>query len=310
MKARRSLQNQTDNPELASHFNTISNTMLQQYKKHGETTKCIVVIQDQIEKYYHSRLINHTEIQRIVEEYFNKYANTELQHIVCRIVENEDIKVSLHLTGAGLKIPVHSHPGSLNSLLVVKGALSIKQYCLIDTKLSAKDAVLKRNTCSVGLQKQYNTHALEATTPFNVFFTIRCKVTNRSINYLIKKKLSTLFTLGFFLLASPASYTLPETINRPVYEIKHDREVLFYANKLRKNNEEDQYNAATIYQKYANQNNPEAQYWLGYMYLQGIGITEDDDEALKWIAASAEQEYAPATKLLNYILTAEVALDC
>ena len=60
----------------------------------------------------------------------------------------------------------------------------------------------------------------------------------------------------------------------------------------------------------ARKGNAEAQYWLGVMALDGSGITEDYDEALHWIAISANQEYPPAQKLLRYLLATDDTSDC
>lgn len=46
------------------------------------------------------------------------------------------------------------------------------------------------------------------------------------------------------------------------------------------------------------------------MYLDGSGITEDSDEALRWVAMSSDQNYPPAEKLLNHLLTREEIPDC
>ena len=72
----------------------------------------------------------------------------------------------------------------------------------------------------------------------------------------------------------------------------------------------DLYSAAQLYKQEANKGNAEAQYWLGIMYLEGSGITEDSDEALRWIAMSSDQNYQPAQKVLHYLLTMEEIPDC
>ena len=44
----------------------------------------------------------------------------------------------------------------------------------------------------------------------------------------------------------------------------------------------------------AEQGNASAQYHLGGAYLQGLGVPQDDAEAMKWCRKAAEQGYAPA----------------
>ena len=43
------------------------------------------------------------------------------------------------------------------------------------------------------------------------------------------------------------------------------------------------------FKKFANQDNPVAQYNLGYMHLRGQGVPQDHTEAAKWFRLSAEQ---------------------
>jgi len=84
------------------------------------------------------------------------------------------------------------------------------------------------------------------------------------------------------------------------------------ANKIRmaSNDDEQHLKAFELYLKAAKKNNAEAQYWLSIMYLKGMGITDDDDKALHWVSASADQNYKPAQDLLHHLLTYDEALDC
>ena len=54
--------------------------------------------------------------------------------------------------------------------------------------------------------------------------------------------------------------------------------------------------AANRFRELADQGNAEAQYALGYRYDAGIGVLEDDVEALRLISLSAAQGYAPAQR--------------
>lgn len=47
--------------------------------------------------------------------------------------------------------------------------------------------------------------------------------------------------------------------------------------------------------------NAEAQYALGYMYLNGLGTPADQQEALRWITVSAKSGYPPAQQALQVI---------
>ena len=44
----------------------------------------------------------------------------------------------------------------------------------------------------------------------------------------------------------------------------------------------------------ANQGNVLAQYRIGYMYANGIGVPKNEEEALKWYRLAADQGYASA----------------
>ena len=67
--------------------------------------------------------------------------------------------------------------------------------------------------------------------------------------------------------------------------------------------------AARLFRELADQENAEAQYALGYRYDAGIGVLEDDAEALRLISLSAAQGYAPAQRsiALRYATGGQVA---
>jgi TPR repeat protein len=48
-------------------------------------------------------------------------------------------------------------------------------------------------------------------------------------------------------------------------------------------------------------NNPEAQYAIGYLYYYGYGVTQDLEVGLFWIERAAKQGYQPATTALKMI---------
>jgi len=52
---------------------------------------------------------------------------------------------------------------------------------------------------------------------------------------------------------------------------------------------EDRRRAASLMEKAAALNNPEAQYQLGLLYNKGNGVNRDEEAALKWFTAAAEQ---------------------
>lgn len=54
------------------------------------------------------------------------------------------------------------------------------------------------------------------------------------------------------------------------------------------------------YEKAANQGNAAAQYNLGYCYVHGQGVKQDNEEAMKWFKSAAEQGQAEAQNLIGY----------
>lgn len=302
------------NGGLPGIFTELSNKMLRHYHQYGESDRCINVIQNEI-SFYHKKLVKHHLIKTALYSHQLR-GNKTSQHSVYRIVESNYLKVALHVAGEGLKIPLHSHPDSLSSLLVLKGSLAVKQYSFSGMKLAIQEHSLTAGSCSAGLQKKFNTHKLQATASVNAFLSIRCKVPKSTKKQFCKKKL---LAMGVGLLTSYGAYALPQftksSIKLPNQSMLdtntgNTKGIVRYAHSLRKKGEEHQYDAARLYHLAANRKDPEAQYWLGYMNLTGMGITEDDDEALKWIAAAADQGYAPANALLNHILTTSGEDDC
>ena len=57
--------------------------------------------------------------------------------------------------------------------------------------------------------------------------------------------------------------------------------------------------AVAFYQKAADQNLPEAQYTMGYMYAHGEGLPEDDAKAILWFRKAAEQGMPEAQQMMG-----------
>lgn len=316
MNTREKARNYTHNKKLKEDFEQLATNMLTIYSRFGENTECMKCIQEEIKHFYQSKLKQHDGIKEIIHSHLISGSKVDAQKAY-KIVDNNKFKVALHITRKGIKFPIHSHPRSLNSLLVIRGTVKVNQYGWADLIPKSKECSLNAGICSVGLQKNYNVHTLETEAPFNVFVSIRCKVLRQKI---LQYKLPKLFALGLGLLASFSSYAAQQvsvisllstsTQSNMHQQVESNMELVSRANSLRVKNEEAQYDAAQLYKVAANKNNPEAQYWLGYMYLMGMGITEDNDEALNWIAASARQSYPPAENLLNRLLDTESEYDC
>ena len=115
------------------------------------------------------------------------------------------------------------------------------------------------------------------------------------------------------LLSSTFSPNLLATDKEDFIKISRSKPTLVQqqlelANQLRAG--KDYYEAAQLYKNAALQGNAEAQYWLGVMCFDGLGITDDRDDAMHWLALSADQNYPPAKKLLHHILNTDDTSDC
>jgi TPR repeat protein len=65
--------------------------------------------------------------------------------------------------------------------------------------------------------------------------------------------------------------------------------------------EQDYDRALRLYRLASTFGHPAAQYGLGVMTLQGLGIKAKPDQGLKWLVASARKRYAPAEAMLGEI---------
>lgn len=68
--------------------------------------------------------------------------------------------------------------------------------------------------------------------------------------------------------------------------------------------------AAEWYMKAAQQNNPKAQFGLGYCYFLGAGIKPNMDEALVWFRRAAEQGNALANSYLGFLYMRGIGMQC
>jgi hypothetical protein len=72
----------------------------------------------------------------------------------------------------------------------------------------------------------------------------------------------------------------------------------------------DLYMASIWYRRAAEGGCAEAQYQIGVMLLDGVGMTEDSTEGLEWIFMASQADHVRATRVFNYLMENPVALDC
>lgn len=60
----------------------------------------------------------------------------------------------------------------------------------------------------------------------------------------------------------------------------------------------------------AKNGHPEAQYHVGVMLLDGIGVTQDEFEAIEWLFKSSQAGHIKATEIFTYIMENPEPLEC
>ncbi len=289
--------------------------VLKQYKKLGETKAAIVKIQKEV-----NRLVkNKYKIASVLPNYIQllKEVETTREHKIIRLADDKYFKAAIHIIPSHFEIPAHLHIGQISAVNIQQGALQIGQSTLNDNEKNYQCTLQEQQTC-VGLPRLRNMHHIQTTTDACIFISFR----------LSKKKPLSMVNKLRTIIASMAIMVLPDILHAfPVAAVKNQIIASYQfaantyeqsnsnvrkANKLRTSEgaKENLYIAAQIYKQEAKKGNAEAQYWLGIMYLEGLGITDDSDEALHWIALSSDQEYPPAKKALHKILTTEYVSDC
>lgn len=306
--------------QLAQSLARLSEQVDACYKLHGETETSIRIIEDIVSRFCKRQLGDHVLKRELTAALYS--SGNDKEHGICRLIFSKRLKVSIHIAPSETTFPQHKHPNAINILIPLAGSLSVTQYNGRKSKTTQLEA--KRH-CSVGLKQRYNQHSLRVTSPLSIFISVRFSP-SKSLFQQLQTKL--IYGLGFLLLpvyanASFATVMSDSNCVELAALVSEDHAamqgqsadsdlIVRRAHQIRSESNEYEalYTAAALYKKAALKDHPEAQYWLGYMLLKGIGITEDSDKALHWIAASSDQEYLPAQKLLDYILTHEPALEC
>ena len=287
--------------------------ILKLYQYSGESTFTITNSEKII-----SRLVkSQYRLESILPHYLHVLDNSERarEHRIIRFVANSNFRISAHIIPSEFEIPTHLHPSKMSFTYLLKGKLEIKQL-----SLTSSDAPyycqLNDNKMCAGLIKLRNIHRIRSMHQPCVFLSIRITapqkiLANKKVRYFTRSVLAStlLYILPIFTLLHSASANDRNQINTATTvqnAVTHNQ--LLLANQLRKR--QDFYEAVQLYKKVSKQGNAEAQYWLGVMYFDGSGITDDRDEAMHWIGLSSDQNYPPAQKLLQYLLNTEEVLDC
>lgn len=294
---------------LSRHDLLAKKAILSQYKRLGESEIVIKHVEQEIQHLVKKKY----NIEAICPNYLQRLEQVELsrEHQIVRLQQHRNFKVALHIVPSNFEVPSHTHPNAINLVHVLQGSLHIKQYSLLAQEEIFSSTLKKEQACA-GLLKLRNIHHLQSLEKPSIFLSFR--LSNRdSASF---GKLLTL--LASFLIFLSPNFLAPQLVAQEKYDnyfedyqtISNRKVVL--ANKLRRGEgiKRDLYEAAQLYKEESSKGNAEAQYWLGVMYFDGLGITENTDEALRWIAMSSDQNFPKAQKLLNHILFTDDISDC
>ena len=287
---------------------------LYQYYKLGETFEAIKVLES-----LSSKLIFDNQLLPLLMQLHA----TDNEHSVIRLIDEPLIKISIHSITPHYQISRHAHPDFFSITYLHKGAIKIKQQSLGPAKENFERLLKPQQSCA-GLLNLRNIHTISALKQRSVFVSIRIAKSQLSFNrlkhfyYTSRHQYQYSLLSGFvILLSSTFSPNLLATDKEDLIKISRSeptliRQQLVLANQLRtgKGRKKDFYEAAQLYKNIAQQGNAEAQYWLGVMCFDGLGITDDRDDAIHWLALSADQNYPPAKELLNHLLNTDDISDC
>jgi hypothetical protein len=285
--------------------------VLQIYAHKGESHDSIDTI---------SQFSNHVCSQQNVITRLNSYDELPCyQHRCIKLIDDNNIKLALHLMPKGVKMPMHSHPEKFSIIYVVSGKLAIdnrSRFDLFSLKSSSLTKIVNTGNSSVGLPILNNLHHIHAVSDTTVFLSLRMTATKKSsstyskkaINSIVSTLLVSTLTSGVEVFAN-GNDSLRDQIQTTV---QHTKQMTHKSVALLResDNYDDRCNATSWYHKSALQGNAESQYWLGIMFLDGSGITEDEDEALRWVSLAAKQGHKDAEKLLNHLLERIPEIEC
>lgn len=312
--------------------------VIKSYQKLGETSDSIDKISHLLGQFYQDfkqSILYKTSASQV----FQAVESGDYQRF--NLINDELIKLSLHVMPEGTQIPMHAHPGMFSATLVEQGVLQIKHDSwgrMAPLKGAARVSFLGENEVSVGLPIKNNLHQIRAQSSTVVFYSLRIKLKPQQNRLSLKKKFVLPgFIMGLvlpFISMSGTSSVLAFNQNSQkngqkdyaqlvlasekalIYQEAnlhhHDQPSMKDLAEKKRNSGQygQQVEAVQYYQKAALEGDAECQYWLGVMFLDGSGITEDDDAALEWISKAADQNYQPAEKLLAHLLATDFDMDC
>ena len=288
---------------------------LYQYHKLGETFEGIKALED----LYCKLIVNNQLLKLVLQSH--TAGNT---YSLIRLVDEPLIKISIHSIPPHYQINSHPHPGFFSLTYLLKGAIKVKQESLVLFD-EIFECLLKPQQSCAGLLNLRNIHTISALKQRSVFVSIRIAKSQLSFtrlkhyyySYWNRYRNGLLSGLVIMLSSTFSPSLLASDKEDFIKKVSHPepalvKQQLVLANQLRtgKGRRKDYYEAVQLYKNIAQQGNAEAQYWLGVLCFDGLGITDDRDDAIHWLALSADQNYPPAKELLHHLLNTDDISDC
>ena len=311
-------QNISGLPEIPFNLlQKIRTKILQVYAATGEMQQSIDTIK------LHTEKLSNQIIKSVQSAGISTFLNSSKQHQKFILVDDDKIKLALHIMPKGAEIPLHAHPGLFSMIFVSRGLLKVTYQSRFSRQKLSENNVIEltgRGETSLGLPELNNLHQISALSDQTTFFSLRVSKSEKnkqrfamSIPKLLMS--SMLISFAAYTVSKPTTVHALELNKTAMAKYSNDgitsRINRFNVEQFRNSElEEDQYSAAVWYKTRAERGDAEAQYWLGVMYLDGNGFTEDANLALKWVGAASDQGFKPAVKVLKYMLESNEALGC
>ena len=161
---------------LEQAFKTFSKKAQTIYKQHAESQQNLELLQDAAQHFYHQH-IESKKLQHNLQPLIERVKNKGCRYVF-RIIQSEQFKVTLHLVPSGTSFPPHSHPNTLNMIIVDTGELQLQQFSTANYNSARSFNVLSAKQCCVGLKYYKNCHQFYSSEPVTLFFSICLQVEN------------------------------------------------------------------------------------------------------------------------------------
>ena len=296
------------------------------YQRSGETNKTIRLF-NKLASEYHSYLSKNDTYKQLMDG-LHKLGKISLPYSCC-LLKTPKYSFSVHKLAKGMMIPRHAHPQKFSLLIVQTGRVCVMQSNRGESVESTYNQSLSKKylyegDTSSGLLIENNLHEIKVLSKSAILLSIRIQyceqeATASFLNRFISVAHAPLFCAIFPLFASHQTVDAGE-LNRYIDDRSgsHLHHVegggLITAERVSIYRQSKDYNrqveAVEWYLQSAKNGNANSQYWLGVMYLDGSGITEDDDEALKWLDLAAKQGHKEAEQLLNHLIESDFDMEC